>query len=366
MSTVLVVNAGGHSLKLRLLGPDDDDLGSWTVDAPPDSTEAAELLDRALDEADDVTAVGHRVVHGGDRLSDHALVDDDVRAALDAAADLAPLHVPPALAALDRCRERLPDVPQIACLDTVFHAGLPEAARTYAVPARWREELGVRRYGFHGLSYAWAVPRAAELLGRDVADLQLVACHLGSGASVCAVAGGRSVWTSMGFTPLEGLVMVTRSGTVDPGMITWLQTRHGLSATDVSDALEHESGLTALSGGLGGDTRDLVAAASDGNADAQLALDVFALRLRQEVAVAAASLDRLDAVVFTGEIGADQPEVREAVAAGLPVLGLREGLSTAQDVDAVVSPIGAQVPVVLVHPEEERQIAAEVRRLIAR
>lgn len=359
---VLVVNAGSHSLKVDLLADDGTALTHRSVDAEPDGEEARAAIRSVLDEGLEVDAIGHRIVHGGPSLTEHRVVDDEVLAALREAAAFAPLHVPPALAAMDTLREALPGVPQVACLDTVFHTTMPEAARTYPVPARWRTEFGVRRYGFHGLSYAWATRRAAELLDRPVQDLSLVLTHLGGGASVSAVLGGRSQWNSMGLTPLEGLMMVSRSGSVDPGMVLWLQQRHGLSADEVSDGLEHHSGLLALSGDRSGDTRELVAWAADGDERAQLALDVYTLRVRQEVAAAAALLPRLDALVFTGEIGADQPEIREAVCAGLPVLGLTGGLSTAQDEDGVVSRSG--VPVLLVHPEENLQIAAEVRAVL--
>ncbi len=361
---VLVINAGSHSLKLDLLDGDDHVVAERDVDAAPDGDEAKAALRELLQEVGaGVDAVGHRIVHGGAELKDHALVDDDVLRKLHDAADLAPLHVPPALAAMETVRQALPDVPHVACLDTVFHRTLPEAAYTYAVPERWRSQFGVRRYGFHGLSYAWILRRSAELLQRDAGELCLVMTHLGGGASVCAVERGESVWTSMGFTPLEGLVMVSRSGSVDPGMLTWLQTSRGLSAQEVSEALEKQSGLEALSGGTG-DTRKLVPAAEQGDAAARLALDVFTFRLRQEIAAAAVALPRLDGVVFSGEIGADQPEIREAVSAGLGLLGLPAGLSTEQDQDGVVSPASARVPVLLVHPQEDRQIAFEVRRVV--
>lgn len=360
---VLVVNAGSHSLKLAVVTAELELVHSTTIDAAPDSDEAAAGLRDFLDAAPDVSAVGHRIVHGGPDLTRACVLDERVMATLQQVVTLAPQHLPPALAAVRTCRKHLPDVVQVACLDTAFHARLPEAARTYAVPRRWREHFGVRRYGFHGLSYSWALARAGELLKRDVEDLQLVMTHLGGGASVCAVRNGVSVSTSMGLTPLEGLVMSRRSGTVDPGMLLWLQSEHGLSAADVSQALEHESGLLGLSDGRSGDTRELVAAAAGGDEVSTLAMDVFTLRIRQELAAAAASLDRLDAVVFTGEIGADQPEVRRDVCAGLTVLGLRGDLDPAQDRDHVLSRSG--VAVVLVHPDEQRQIALETRAVLA-
>ncbi|MBM9469372.1 acetate/propionate family kinase [Nakamurella leprariae] len=383
---VLVVNAGGGSLKLSLLAADDELIDGEAIDAAPDSDEARSALRDFLDRIGPVDAVGHRVVHGGAELSRHAeLTGADgarVLAALEVAAELAPLHVPPALAAIRICLDALPDVPQVACLDTVFHADLPEAARVDPLPAAWRDRFGLRRYGFHGLSYTWAVRRAAALLDRPVERLDLVLTHLGSGASVCAVRGGRSVWCSMGFTPLEGLPMMTRSGSVDPGLVLWLLQQGGLSVDEVADGLEHAAGLTALSRGLSGDTRVLVEAAGGGpwgdpagdhrpdeRDAARLALEVYSLRVRQHLAAAAACLPRLDAVVFTGEIGADQPEIRAAVCEGLAVLGLGDALDPARnaaaiDTDEVLTRPDAPIPVVLVQPREDRQIAAETRAVV--
>jgi len=363
---VLTVNAGSHSLKLAVIaagsGPGGlDVLAEADIDAAPDSREAADGLAGFLDRAPAVVAAGHRFVHGGTLLR-HCVIDDQVLSAIRAAVPLAPQHNPPALAAADTCRRHLPDIPHVACLDTVFHADLPEPARTYPLPREWNEKYRIRRYGFHGLSYAWILDRTARLLNRDPAQLQVVLTHLGGGASVCAVRGGRSVWTSMGFTPLEGLAMSQRSGSIDPGLLLWLQTEHGLSAQDVSDTLQHRSGLLGLSGGLSGDTRELVRAAAAGQAAAALALQVFGLRARQEIAAAAVSLSQLDAVVLSGEIGADQPEIRESVAAGLTVLGVAGGLHRGQDRDHVISSSG--VPVLLVHPDEQRQIGRVVHAVL--
>ncbi|NEB14945.1 acetate/propionate family kinase [Streptomyces coelicoflavus] len=363
---VLVVDAGSSSLHLTVF---DDDLGVLaerdSSSAPGDH--AVGLLRQLLREAPAPVAVGHRVVHGGPALREHLLVDDHVRDALDGAADMAPLHVPPALTVLDAARDLLPDIPHAACLDTAFHAGLPAAAREYAVPGAWRERYGLRRYGFHGLSYSWALGRAAELLGRRPERLQVVIAHLGGGCSACAVRDGRSVDTTMGFTPLEGLVMAHRSGSIDPGALTWLQTRHHLSAEEVDTALNQEGGLLALSG-TSDDTRDLVRARAGGDERAGLALDVFTHHCRRGIAAMAASLDRLDALVFTGEIGEDQPEVREEVCARLTTLGLTSGLQVPDgatvDRPTVVSAPGAAVPVVVVPTGEGRQVDRETRTLL--
>ncbi|MFC8430493.1 acetate/propionate family kinase [Streptomyces sp. NPDC057253] len=361
---LLVAAAGSSSLRLTVFGDDGQVLADdHSASAPGEDVSGP--LRRLLARTPSPTAVGHRIVHGGPGLRRHVLVDDKVRAALEDVADLAPLHVPPALTVLDTARNLLPDLPHAACFDTVFHAGLPAAAREYAVPATWREEYGMRRYGFHGLSYAWALARAAELLGQRPQELHLVITHLGGGCSACAVRDGAGVDTTMGFTPLDGLVMCRRSGSVDPGALTWLQTRHGLTADAIDDVLNHRSGLLGLSG-TSDDTRDLVRSRAAGDDRAALALDVFTHHCRRGIAAMAASLDRLDALVFTGEIGEDQPEVREEVCARLTALGLTGGLRTPVDASrpAIVSGPEARVPVVVVPTGEAQQIDRETRALL--
>ncbi|MFE9297680.1 acetate/propionate family kinase [Streptomyces niveus] len=363
---VLVADAGSASVHLTVFANDGTALASYDDMSTAGDNMAGQLRD-LLRYAPAPTAVGHRIVHGGPELRHHTLVDDGVRDALQRTADLAPAHVPPALRVLDAARELLPNVPHVACFDTVFHAGLPAAAREFAVPETWRGEFGVRRYGFHGLSYAWALARTAELLRQRPKRLRIVIAHLGGGCSVCAVRGGTSVDTTMGFTPLDGLVMSRRSGAVDPGALIWLQTRHGLSAEEIDDALNHHSGLLALSGSSG-DTRDLVRDRAAGDERAALALDVFTHHCRRGIAAMAASLDRVDALVFTGEIGEDQPEVREEVCAGLGILGVSGGLRVPEAGDDapahLVSATEAAVPVVVVPTGEARQIDGETRRLL--
>ncbi|MGW7066750.1 acetate/propionate family kinase [Streptomyces sp. NPDC054855] len=363
-SPVLVADAGSSSLRLTVFGADGKALAEHHSESPP-GDDASGPLRKLLDTAPAPAAVGHRIVHGGPELRGHTVVDAQVRAVLEQVADLAPLHVPPALTVLDAARELLPDVPHVACFDTVFHSELPAAAREYAVPATWRENYGLRRYGFHGLSYAWALDQAAGLLGHRPEQLHLVIAHLGGGCSACAVRDGRSVDTTMGFTPLEGLVMSHRSGSVDPGALTWLQTRHHLPAKDIEKALNHESGLLGLSG-TSGDTRDLVRSRAAGDERAALALDVFTHHCRRGIAEMTASLDRLDALVFTGEIGEDQPEVREEVCARLATLGLTGGLrALVAERPEIVSPPGARVPVIVVPTGEAEQVDKETRSLLA-
>ncbi len=277
MTSVLVVNAGSSSLKLRQL---DDDVLARHADLAPDGD-----LDALLRDWPPPDVVGHRVVHGGTCFTGPVLIDSTVRAELEELTDLAPLHQPKSLAALD-VTALLPDVPAVACFDTPFHTTIPIAASTYAVPREWRERWAIRRYGFHGLSHSWCASRAAQLVGRPVGQLRIVTCHLGAGASLAAVLGGRSVDTTMGFTPLDGLVMATRSGTVDPGLVLWLEEHEHLTPHDVATALEQRSGLTALAGT--GDMRKVQAAASRGDPHALLALDVHTHRLVGAIATMAA------------------------------------------------------------------------------
>ncbi len=248
-------------------------------------------------------------MHGGDRFRTAVRLDDDTLAALRELTLLAPLHQPKSLAAIEAVSAAFPDVPAVACFDTAFHATLPAAASTYALPRAWRERYGVRRFGFHGLSHAYASRQAAGAR-------RVVTCHLGAGASLCAVLDGRSVDTTMGFTPLEGLVMATRSGSVDPGLLLWLQQHEGLSVDQMADALEHSSGLLGLAGTA--DMRTVVERSDD---DARLAFDVYVHRLRAGIGAMAASLGGLDALVFTGGVGERSAEVREAACDGLALPG---------------------------------------------
>jgi acetate kinase len=357
---VLVVNAGSSSLKLRLLGPDDDVLADREVerwDGDPAHADIADFV-RALDGVD---AVGHRVVHGASRFHTATRVDDDVLAGIEDLTPLAPLHQPPAVAGINATRALLPDVPAVACFDTAFHATMPAAASTYALPAVWNERFGLRRFGFHGLSHAWAARRVPELLGRPAGELRLVSAHLGAGASLCAVAGGRSVATTMGFTPLEGLVMATRSGDVDPGLVLWLQQQAGVPADELADALERRSGLAGLSA-TSGDMRDVLAAVDAGDEAARLAYDVWLHRLRAAVAAMAAAMGGVDALAFTGGVGEHAARARGEAVEGLAFLGL----SVEDDANERTSGDGVIGDrVVVVTAREDRQVAAEVRALLS-
>ena len=312
---VLTVNAGSSSLKLRLLGDDDHLLAR--ADLPALAGRAAQAeLERAIAGLPEADVIAHRVVHGGTRFTGPARLDDAAIEALRALTPLAPLHQPAALEAIAAVGALLGDLPAVACIDTAFHAGLPAAASTYALPREWSERHGLKRYGFHGLSHAYVARRVEKLLG---GGLRIVSCHLGAGASLAAIADGRSVDTTMGFTPVEGLVMATRSGSVDPGMLLWLLQHGGVGVDDLADALEHRSGLTALAGT--GDMRAVLAAAARGEEAAVLARDAYVHRLRALIAAMAAALGGLDVLVFTGGVGERAGEIRTRAADGLDFLG---------------------------------------------
>ena len=364
---ILVVNAGSSSLKLRLLDGADTLVASRDLDAPGGRSDPAET-EAALTALGDADAIGHRVVHGGERHDRAVRLDRDVIRELEGLVPLAPLHQPASLAAIDLVGRLRPGLPAVACFDTAFHATLPPAAATYALPAAWRERWGLRRFGFHGLSHAWASRRAAALIGRPVEDLRIVTCHLGAGASLAAVAGGRSVDTTMGFTPLEGLVMATRSGTVDPGLLLWLQEQAGLSAAEIGDALEHRSGLAGLAGIAGGDLRAVLEAADAGDAAAVLAVEVAIHRLRAGIASMTAALGGLDVLVFTGGVGEHAAVVRARAVGGLAFLGLRiDGAANDAATDGVDREIGARgapARILVVAAREDLQIAREVRAVL--
>ena len=314
---ILVVNAGSSSLKLRVLGPDDALVGTADLPAPRGSADATQVAD-AIRGLGAVAAVGHRIVHGGTAFSAPVRIDPRVIERLEALSDLAPLHQPKSLAALAAVNAVLPEVPAVACFDTAFHAGMPATATTYAIPREWRRRWALRKYGFHGLSHAYASRRAAEILGRPVEELRVVSCHLGAGASLAAIRGGRSVDTTMGFTPLDGLVMATRSGSIDPGLVLWLEEHVRMPPAELAATLEHRSGLLGLAGTA--DMREVLAAEAAGDEAAALAVGVYLHRLRASIAAMAAALGGLDVLVFTGGVGENAPSIRERVARDLAFL----------------------------------------------
>jgi acetate kinase len=365
---ILVVNAGSSSVKLRLLGNDDRVLGGWDLPAPTGTIDRGELAATLRGQARP-DAIGHRIVHGGHRYLGPALLDAGVERELRLLVDLAPLHQPKSLDALEAVNSLYPDVPAVASFDTAFHAAMPAAATTYALPREWRERWDLRRFGFHGLSHAYASERAGAMLGRPVETLRIVTCHLGAGASLAAVAGGRSVDTTMGFTPLEGLVMATRSGSVDPGLLLWLQDHVGMPSQELAATLEHRSGLLGLAGTS--DMQAVIARSEAGDEPATLALAVYIHRLRAGIAAMAAAMDGLDVLVFTGGVGEHAPVVRAAAGAGLGFLGIRiDPAADARTVapgelDREISARGAVVRTLVIEAREDLQIAHEVRRVLA-
>lgn len=360
---VLAFNAGSSTLKASLVdAASGATLARADVRVGDDATRQRgwdEMVDAALAQVDvrAIEAVGHRVVHGGARFRAATLVDDAVLHAIDDLADLAPLHNPVAVATIHAARARIPGIPHVACFDTAFHADLPPAEYRYPVPEGWYRDWGVRRYGFHGLSVEWSVWRAAELLGRPAASLRLVVAHLGSGCSVTAVDGGRSVATSMGMTPLEGLMMGTRAGSIDPGIPLALLRDGRLTVDELADALDHESGLLAVAGTA--DMRAIVAAAAAGDERATLALEMFVRRAAAGIAAAATALPSLDTLVFTAGIGEHAAGVRAAIVGRIGVLGVAPIEHADVSEDAVLSEPGARVAVLRIEAREDLVIARQ-------
>jgi acetate kinase len=358
---VLVLNAGSSSLKASIVAPPDETIARAEVDRGADASRAAQhdvgvrdvLRDLGIgtDAASKIAAVGHRVVHGGTRFTRATVIDDGVIEGIGEVSALAPLHNDVALATIDAARRAIPTVPHVACFDTAFHATLPAEAYRYPVPEHWFGEWGVRRFGFHGLSVAWSLSRAERLIGRDAATLSIVVAHLGSGCSVTAVHGGRSVETSMGMTPLEGLMMGTRSGSIDPGIVTRLLLDGRLTAAELADALDHASGLLGVSGRTT-DVPTLLDAEAAGDERSTLALAMFVRRAAAAIAAAATALPRLDAIVFTGGIGSNSAPIRDRIAARLGVLG------------AATEPARGSVDVLAIEAREDLVIAAEADAVI--
>jgi acetate kinase len=363
---VLILNPGSVTLKATLLDhPDAEPLFDRTIDWGADR--AARVRD-VLDDLEvagfdrtSVRAVGYRVVHGGQRFTAPVVVNASVVDAIEALEDLAPLHNPPATETIRATLATLPDATHVAAFDTAFHASLPEAARRYPVPDQWLTDWGVRRYGFHGLSVEWSIGRAAELLGRPAHSLRLVVAHLGGGSSVTAVDGGRSAFTSMGLTPLEGLMMATRSGSIDPGAIIRV-LRAGRSVDDVADDLEHRSGLLGVSG-RSGDMRELLRAEAAGDDRATLAIEMFVRRAAGGIAVAATALPALEAIVFTGGIGENAAGVRERITRRLAALGVKPVAAGEDGGDSVLE--GGPPALLRVHAREDLVIAEAAAGLIA-
>jgi acetate kinase len=317
----------------------------------------------ALDSLEDLRAVGHRVVHGGDRYSSAVLITAEVKRTIEELTELAPLHNPASLDGITAVEQALPKVPQVAAFDTAFHATLSEAARTYPVPKKWMREWGIRRYGFHGLSHSYCTGQAAKMIGRP--GLRLVIAHLGNGASVSAVCDGICVDTSMGFTPLEGLMMATRSGTVDPGILIYLLRHKGLDVNALDQALNYESGLLGISG-TSSDLRQLLSELPH-NPDAKLAVDVYVHRIVQTIGAMAATLGGIDALVFTAGVGERSAEIRKRVCEKLKYLGveLDRAANETCEPDADIATPASKARTLVIATREDLTIMRETRRLVA-
>ncbi len=393
MSKIIAINAGSSSLKFQLfempseavltkglverIGLDDavftisvNGEKQTEVREIPDHSVAVQILvDKLLSQGiiesyDEITGVGHRVVHGGEKFADSVLITDETLAEIEALSDLAPLHNPANVVGIKAFQAILPNIPAVAVFDTAFHQTMPEKSFLYSLPYEYYENYGVRKYGFHGTSHKYVSERAAELLGRPVEQLRLISCHLGNGASIAAIEGGKSIDTSMGFTPLAGVAMGTRSGNIDPALIPFIMEKTGKTADEVLNVLNKESGLLGVSG-ISSDLRDLIKASSEGNNRAETALEVFAGRIHKYIGSYAARMSGVDAIIFTAGIGENSDVVRARVLRGLEFMGVYwdPALNDVQGEEAFISYPHSPVKVIVIPTNEEVMIARDVVRL---
>ncbi len=394
---ILVVNCGSSSLKYQLydmtnelvmakglverIGIDGSVLthrvegrDKYIVQTPmPDHKVAIKLvLDTITDSeqgvlksVDEIAAVGHRIVHGGEKYSSSVLLDDTLIKELEEVSKLAPLHNPPSLIGINACMELMPETPMTAVFDTSFHQTMDKVAFMYAIPYELYESDAIRRYGFHGTSHKYVSLRAAEMLGKNIDDLKIVTCHLGNGSSVTAVKYGKSVDTSMGFTPLAGLVMGTRTGDMDPAIVTYLMNEKGWDPKTVDTMMNKKSGVLGISG-VSSDFRDLEKAAAEGNERAQLALDMFYFRVRKFIGAYAAAMGGIDAIVFTAGLGENSPEARESILRGLDFLGVEvdREKNAVRGKEAIFSKDGCKVSALVIPTNEELMIARDTKELV--
>lgn len=394
---ILVINAGSSSLKYQLLDPESGVLlakglcerigidGKFTYKAPgkdtidakdvamPTHAEAIQaVLDALVDPANgvvgsmkEIEAVGHRVVHGGETFASSVKIDGKVMAALEECIPLAPLHNPANITGIKACSKVMgPDVPQVAVFDTAFHQTMPPVAYTYALPYEYYEKDKVRRYGFHGTSHKYVTQRAADMLGKPIESLKLISCHLGNGSSIAAVCHGKSVDTSMGFTPLAGLPMGTRSGDLDAGILEFLMNKYGMDIKEMLNVLNKKSGVQGVSG-VSSDFRDLGAAAEQGNTRAGLALDMFSYGVKKYIGAYAAAMGGVDAIIFTAGVGENDAQQRMAIASGLEFMGVKmDGdANNVRGKEAIISAIDSKVKVLLIPTNEELMIALDTAAL---
>ena len=393
---ILVINAGSSSLKYQLIDMDSHDVmakglcerigmdGSnlqhtnvakdekTKIESPmKDHSDAIRMvIDALVDEKigviasmDEIGAVGHRVVHGAEEFATSCIITDAVMKALEKCTPLAPLHNPPNIIGIDACKKIMPDVPMVAVFDTAFHQTMPAKAYMYALPYEYYEKYGIRKYGFHGTSHKYVAAQAAEALGKAPEDVKIITCHLGNGSSISAVDCGKCVDTSMGFTPLDGVPMGTRTGAMDPAVVTYL-INTGMTAKEVDNLMNKQSGVQGISG-VSSDFRDLIAAAEAGNEKAQLALDMFTYQVKKLIGAYAAAMGGVDAVVFTAGVGENDAYTRSAIAGGLEFMGIaidEAKNSTRGTVD--ISADGAKVKTLVIPTNEELMIAIDTERLV--
>lgn len=319
----------------------------------------------AVKSLDEIDAVGHRVVHGGEAFAESVIIDEKVMQAINDNVEIAPLHNPPNIIGIEACKEIMGDVPMVAVFDTAFHQSIPELNYIYALPYEYYENYKVRRYGFHGTSHQYITERAAEMLGKSLNEVNLITCHLGNGSSISAVKGGKCFDTSMGFTPLEGLAMGTRSGDLDPAIIPFIMDKEKLSTEEMSNVLNKKSGVLGVSG-VSSDFRDLEEAAEKGNHRAQLALDIFENRVRKYIGAYLTEMDHCDGIIFTAGVGENSITTRERVVDGLKSLGVEidKEKNNMRGKEAVVSTDASSIPVLVIPTNEELKIAMEAAKLV--
>jgi acetate kinase len=394
---VLVINAGSSSLKYQLIdmsnesplavglceriGIDNSIITQKRFDGKklekqvdlPTHKIALEEVVKALTDSEfgvikdmaEINAVGHRVVHGGERFTSSALIDEGVEQAIKDCFDLAPLHNPPNMMGIEACAEIMPGTPMVAVFDTAFHQTIPQYAYMYALPYDLYEKYGVRKYGFHGTSHMYVSQRAADMLGKPIEDTKIITCHLGNGSSITAVKGGKSVETTMGFTPLEGVAMGTRCGSIDPAVIPFVMEKEGLSSREVDTLMNKKSGVLGVSG-ISNDFRDLDEAATHGNERAELALEVFTYKIRKVIGEYSAVLNGPDAIVFTAGIGENSASIRKRILTGLDNLGIKideeKNKIRGQEVD--ISTPDSKVRVLIIPTNEELSIARDTKEIV--
>ncbi|WP_028783460.1 acetate kinase [Thalassobacillus devorans] len=395
MSKIIAINAGSSSLKFQLIempeetvitkglveriGINDSiftiEVGGEKVTTTQDISDHAEAVKMLLDKLtstgiieslNEIDGVGHRVVHGGERFSDSVLITDEVIQEIEEVSELAPLHNPANLTGIRAFKQVLPEVPSVAVFDTAFHQTMPEQSYLYSLPYEYYEKYGIRKYGFHGTSHKYVSERASEMLGLPIEQLRLISCHLGNGASIAAIEGGKSIDTSMGFTPLAGVTMGTRSGNIDPALIPYIMDKTGKSAAEVMNVLNKESGMLALSG-FSSDLRDIEEKASEGEERAELALEVFAARIHKYIGSYASRMHGVDAIVFTAGVGENSTSIRERVLKGLEFMGVYwdPSLNQVRGKEAFVNYPHSPVKVMIIPTNEEVMIARDTVRLSA-